>query len=117
MEKLIIYLSCKKGNASFPLEDKRKVLQCSSSGCAQLKECTKRTLVKGLFLKDNEHVTLTIFDNHLKTLYKIYKKQADVTATFSDLTEDKMMEFIFKCTGNISIQQELHCQISEVQGR
>lgn len=94
VEKVTTYLSCKKCNAAFPLNADKKVPQCANCGCAQLKhKCTKRTVVKALFMKDEERISLTICDDKLTTLYNIYKQNADVKA-FSQFTEEDIMELL-----------------------
>lgn len=94
IEKFTAYLSCKKCNAAFPLNAEKKVLQCTNCGCAQLKDkCTKRTIIKALFMKEEERISLTIFDDKLNTLYNIYKQKAQIKP-FCELTEEDIMEIL-----------------------
>ena len=108
VEKVTTYLACKKCNASFPLYDERKVLQCANCGCAQLRaKCTGRTIVKALFVKEQERVSLTIFDDKLSALYNLYKNQANVTKPFTDLTEEDIMELLLNVEATLFYNNKL----------
>ena len=50
--------------------------------------------MKTLFIKDEEQLSLSIFDDKLAELYKIYQKQANSTKCYSELNEDDIMEFM-----------------------
>ena len=95
VERVTSYLSCNKCNASLLQNDNRKVVQCSNCGCGQLKsKCKNCIIVKTLFIKDEEQLSLSIFDDKLAELYKIYQKQANSTKCYSELNEDDIMEFM-----------------------
>ena len=66
VEKVTTYLSFRKCNTAFPLTAEKKTLHCANCGYAQLKDkCTKLTIAKTLFIKDEERISLTILKDKL----------------------------------------------------
>ena len=101
VEKASTYLSCRKCNTAFPLTAEKKILHCANCGCAQLKDkCTKRTIAKTLFIKDEERISLTIFEDKLVALYNMYKPNDKVKDAKNFSEEDITYRTTSICRGN-----------------
>ncbi|KAK3735183.1 hypothetical protein QZH41_000469 [Actinostola sp. cb2023] len=95
VEIITSYLSCKKCNAGLPQTDERKVVQCTKCGCGQLRSsCKENTVVKALFLNNNEQVSLTIFNDKLCQLHNMFKEQSPSDKPFDQLDDDDIMELL-----------------------
>ena len=90
------FLSCNKCQSKLaPISDK-KIVKCSECGLAQLKsKCKQRLLANVIFPSEGSTKTLTLFDDKLRELYKLFLEQnAGAQAEFCSLDDDCMMEMI-----------------------
>jgi ssDNA-binding replication factor A large subunit len=96
VEKVTSYLCCNKCNSSLLQNDNQKVIKCSNCNSAQLKSKSKKLVVaKVLLMKDEQKVSLTIFDEKLRELYCLYKRQENAFAKpYCQLGDDEIAEFL-----------------------
>lgn len=96
VEKVTSYLCCNKCNSSLLQNDNQKVIKCSNCNSAQLKSKSKKLVVaKLLLIKDEQKVSLTIFDEKLRELYCLYKRQENAFAKpYCQLGDDEIAEFL-----------------------
>ena len=86
---------------SFSFNCGKKILYCANCGCAQLKEkCTKRTIAKTLFIKDEERISLTIFEDKLVALYNMYKPN-DKVKEAKNFREEDITELLLSVEATI----------------
>ena len=101
VEKVTTYLSCRKCNTALPLTAEKNILYCANCGCAQLKDkCTKRTIAKTLFIKEEERISLTIFEDKLVTLYNMYKPN-DKVKDATNFSEEDITELLLSVEATI----------------
>ena len=57
-----------------------------------------------MFVENNEKVSVTIFDDKLRELYKLFtSQQTTVPAPFENLSEEEIMEFV------LTMKATVHC--------
>ena len=62
---------------------------------AQLKsKCIQRLMANVMFGKADSTVSLLLFDDKLKQIHNIYKRQTNTEETFDNLDDDTLMEFL-----------------------
>jgi hypothetical protein len=89
--------SCRVKNAKLnwcPIQQKN-LTKCTECGMAQLKsKCIQRLMANVMFGKADSTVSLLLFDDKLKQIHNIYKRQTNTEETFDNLDDDTLMEFL-----------------------
>lgn len=72
------FLSCKKCQTKLVPDPTKNLIKCTECGMAQLKsKCVQRLMANVMFSKADSTVSLLMFDDKLKQLHDIYKRQTN----------------------------------------
>ena len=96
------FLSCKKCQTKLVPDPTKNLTKCTECGMAQLKsKCIQHLMANVMFGKADSTVSLLLFDDKLKQLHNIYKRQTNIEETLDNLDDDTLMEFLLTVEASV----------------
>ena len=91
------YICCSKCQTKLVSTSCSLITKCAGCGLTQLKsKCPNCSMANVLFHTTTESISLHLFDDKLRTLFKLYKDQntAIEHSTFEELSDDDVLQFL-----------------------
>ena len=96
------FLSCKKCQTKLVPNPTKNLMKCTECGMAQLKsKCVQRLMANVMFGKADSTVSLLLFDDKLKQLHDIYKRQTNTEECFDSVDDDTIMECLLTVEASV----------------